>query len=65
MMSLKVLELCLALLTKPSSLDLQSEDKQFAPVKEIEGPLLTLKHVVQQDYFPQTSADIFIAFLVK
>ena len=44
---------------------LQSEDKKFKPVKDIEGPLLTLKYVVRQDYFPRSSADIFIAFLTK
>jgi len=43
----------------------QSEDKKFKPVKEISGPLLALKHVVRQDYFPRESADILIAFLTK
>ena len=43
----------------------QSEDKKFKPTTEAEGPLLALRHVVRQPYFPKPSADVLIAFLTK
>ncbi len=43
----------------------QSEDKKFKPVTDIEGPLLALRHIARQDYFPRPSADVLIAFLTK
>ena len=46
-------------------LSFQSEDKKFVPIKEIDGPVLALKHVVKQDYFPRMSADVLIAFFTK
>ena len=51
--------------TKYPSLSLQSENKQFKPVKEVEGPLLALTHVVRQRDFPRETVDILIAFLTK
>ena len=44
---------------------LQNEDKQFKPVKEVEGPLLALTHVVKKSDFPHETVDILIAFLTK
>ena len=44
---------------------LQSEDKKFVPVKEIEGPVQALVHIVKSSYFPRSYADILIAFFTK
>ncbi|KAM8929937.1 ran GTPase-activating protein 1 isoform 2-T2 [Pelodytes ibericus] len=43
---------------------LKSEDKIKA-IPQLNGPLLTLDHVVQQDYFPKSLAPILLAFISK
>ncbi|CAH2312294.1 ran GTPase-activating 1 [Pelobates cultripes] len=43
---------------------LKSEDK-IKTIPQLNGPLLTLNHVVQQDYFPKPLAPILLAFISK
>ncbi|KAM5148512.1 ran GTPase-activating protein 1 [Mantella aurantiaca] len=43
---------------------LKSEDK-IKPVPHLYGPLFTLNHVVQQDYFQRSLAPILLAFISK
>lgn len=43
----------------------QSEDKKFVPVKEIEGPVQALVHVVESSYCTKMCVDILIAFFTK
>ncbi|XP_073448741.1 ran GTPase-activating protein 1 isoform X2 [Aquarana catesbeiana] len=43
---------------------LKSEDK-IKPVLHLYGPLLTLNHVVQQDYFQKSLAPVLLAFISK
>lgn len=42
----------------------QSEDKIKA-ITNLYGPLMTLNHVVQQDYFPKALAPLLLAFVTK
>ncbi|CAI8027434.1 Ran GTPase-activating protein 1 [Geodia barretti] len=44
---------------------LKSEDKSFVPVKNIEGPVLALTHIVRQNYFPRNCRDTLISFIQK
>ncbi|KAF6121366.1 Ran GTPase activating protein 1 [Phyllostomus discolor] len=43
---------------------LKSEDKVKA-IANLYGPLMTLNHVVQQDYFPKALAPLLLAFVTK
>ncbi|XP_043737092.1 ran GTPase-activating protein 1 isoform X2 [Cervus elaphus] len=43
---------------------LKSEDKIKA-ITNLYGPLMTLNHVVQQDYFPKALAPLLLAFVTK
>nr|XP_020732604.1 ran GTPase-activating protein 1 isoform X1 [Odocoileus virginianus texanus] len=43
---------------------LKSEDKIKA-ISNLHGPLMTLNHVVQQDYFPKALAPLLLAFVTK
>lgn len=43
---------------------LQSEDKVKA-IGNLYGPLMTLNHMVQQDYFPKALAPLLLAFVTK
>lgn len=43
---------------------LKSEDKVKA-IGNLYGPLMTLNHVVQQDYFPKALAPLLLAFVTK
>lgn len=44
---------------------MKSEDKNFAPPSENEGPAQALVHVAQSSYFTRNCADILIAFFTK
>ena len=44
---------------------IQSEDKKFKPIDQIEGPLLALLYLVRQHYFPKDSRDILITFVSR
>ncbi|KAM4651056.1 ran GTPase-activating protein 1 [Discoglossus pictus] len=43
---------------------LKSEDK-IKTIPHLNGPLMTLNHIVQQDYFPKSLAPILLAFISK
>ena len=51
-------------LTPLSLFTLQSEEKIKA-VPSLYGPLMTLNHMVQQDYFPKSLVPVLLAFVTK